>query len=302
MSVEELKALYADMPEDDEDEEADGQSSDNEDGNEAEQEPEESDVENDEDEYVGEDEEDDETTLIEEEGKEPAMSYEEEMALLEKDKDMSVEELKALYANMPEDDEDEDVESASAMDIDDSASDASDLMSTRSSDAGDALQRLELADEAARSIHVDRPFLVSPNLYLREYQHSGLNWLVSLHDRRLNGILADEMGLGKTIQTIALIAYLAAFRGLWGPHLIVVPTSCLINWESEFKKFCPAFKILTYYGSAKARKLLRTGWSKLNSFHVCITSYQLVVQDAKAFRKKRWYYMILDEAHNIKVL
>ena len=64
---------------------------------------------------------------------------------------------------------------------------------------------------------------------------------------------------------------------------------------------CPIFKVLTYYGSAKARKVLRTGWSKLNSFHICITSYQLVVQDANSFRRKRWYYMALDEAHNIKV-
>jgi E1A-binding protein p400 len=108
------------------------------------------------------------------------------------------------------------------------------------------------------------------------------------------------MGLGKTIQTIALLAYLAVYRGLWGPHLIVVPTSCLINWELEFKRWCPAFKVLTYYGSAKARKALRTGWSKLNAFQVCITSYQLVVQDASAFRRKQWYYLILDEAHNIK--
>ena len=37
---------------------------------------------------------------------------------------------------------------------------------------------------------------------LREYQHIGLDWMVSLHERNLNGILADEMGLGKTIQTI----------------------------------------------------------------------------------------------------
>lgn len=60
---------------------------------------------------------------------------------------------------------------------------------------------------------------------LRPYQQIGLNWLVSMHERRLNGILADEMGLGKTLQTIALLAHLAACRGLWGPHLVVVPTS-----------------------------------------------------------------------------
>jgi SNF2 family DNA or RNA helicase len=41
---------------------------------------------------------------------------------------------------------------------------------------------------------------------------------------------------------------------------------------------CPAFKLLTYYGSAKERKAKRQGWSKPNAFHVCITSYTLVLQ------------------------
>ncbi|CAN0398669.1 unnamed protein product [Laminaria digitata] len=79
-------------------------------------------------------------------------------------------------------------------------------------------------------------------------------------------------------------------------------------------------KVLTYYGNAKQRKELRQGWTKLNNFHVCITSYQLAVQDATSFRRKkarkeggrggegrggegsnyRWYHLILDEAQNIK--
>lgn len=45
--------------------------------------------------------------------------------------------------------------------------------------------------------------------------------------------------------------------GIWGPHLIVVPTSVMLNWEMEIKKWCPAFKILTYYGTLKERKLKR---------------------------------------------
>ncbi|CAG5010881.1 unnamed protein product [Parnassius apollo] len=135
---------------------------------------------------------------------------------------------------------------------------------------------------------------------LREYQHVGLHWLATMYARGLNGILADEMGLGKTIQTIALLAHLALEHRDWGPHLVVAPTSVVLNWEMEFKKWCPAFKILTYYGTIKERKLKRVGWTKANSFHVCITSYKLVVQDHQSFRRKKWKYLILDEAQNIK--
>uniref|UniRef100_J3LG01 DNA helicase n=1 Tax=Oryza brachyantha TaxID=4533 RepID=J3LG01_ORYBR len=142
------------------------------------------------------------------------------------------------------------------------------------------------------------PFLLKHSL--REYQHIGLDWLVAMYEKRLNGILADEMGLGKTIMTISLLAHLACEKGIWGPHLIVVPTSVMLNWETEFLKWCPAFKILTYFGSAKERKQKRQGWMKPNYFHVCITTYRLVIQDSKVFKRKKWKYLILDEAHLIK--
>lgn len=135
---------------------------------------------------------------------------------------------------------------------------------------------------------------------LRIYQKQGLNWLASLYNNKTNGILADEMGLGKTIQTISLLAYLACEKENWGPHLIVVPTSVLLNWEMEFKRFAPGFKVLTYYGSPQQRREKRKGWNKPDAFHVCITSYQLVVHDQHSFKRKKWQYMILDEAHNIK--
>ncbi|EAR81720.2 SNF2 family amine-terminal protein, partial (macronuclear) [Tetrahymena thermophila SB210] len=143
-----------------------------------------------------------------------------------------------------------------------------------------------------------QPFLLKGRL--REYQLIGQNWLATLQQKKMNGILADEMGLGKTIQTISLLAHLACNKGIWGPHLIIVPTSILINWEIEFKKWCPAFKIMTYYGSPKERKLKRAGWSKMNHFQVCITSYKIALQDQKIFRRKKWYFMVLDEAQHIK--
>lgn len=145
---------------------------------------------------------------------------------------------------------------------------------------------------------VPTPFLLRGTL--RPYQKQGLNWLASLYNNNTNGILADEMGLGKTIQTISLLSYLACEHHIWGPHLIVVPTSVMLNWEMEFKKFAPGFKVLTYYGSPQQRAMKRKGWNKPDAFHVCITSYQLVVHDHQSFKRRRWRYMILDEAHNIK--
>ena len=80
----------------------------------------------------------------------------------------------------------------------------------------------------------------------------------------------------------------------------IVPTSVLLNWEMEFKKFLPGFKILSYHGTSKRRKELRQGWYNKYQFNVCITSYALASRDAHIFKRKMWYYMVLDEAHMIK--
>lgn len=39
----------------------------------------------------------------------------------------------------------------------------------------------------------------------------------------------------------------------------------MLNWEMELKRWCPSFKILTYYGAQKERKLKRQVWSSLSS-------------------------------------
>ncbi|KAK6909822.1 hypothetical protein I203_103844 [Kwoniella mangroviensis CBS 8507] len=163
----------------------------------------------------------------------------------------------------------------------------------------------ENEEEGGKSMEVDeegprvrQPFLLRGTL--RPYQQAGLEWLASLWENGMNGILADEMGLGKTIQTISLLGHLACDKGIWGQHLIIVPTSVILNWEMEFKKFLPGFKVLTYYGNQKERKEKRVGWLSETSWQVCITSYQIVLADQHIFRRKNWSYLILDEAHNIK--
>ncbi|KAL6244606.1 swr1 complex component [Rhinocladiella similis] len=164
--------------------------------------------------------------------------------------------------------------------------------------AAEATKPAATSPETKSTIKTPVPSLLRGTL--REYQHEGLDWLADLYAHGRSGILADEMGLGKTIQSIALLAHLAEVHEVWGPHLIVVPTSVMLNWEMEFKKFLPGFKILTYYGSPEERKQKRKGWMTDDSFNVCVTSYQLVLQDANSFKRRRWHYMILDEAHNIK--
>ncbi|KAF2143003.1 uncharacterized protein K452DRAFT_297513 [Aplosporella prunicola CBS 121167] len=156
-----------------------------------------------------------------------------------------------------------------------------------------------------QSMDVPQPKLLS--CQLKEYQLKGLNWLVNLYEQGINGILADEMGLGKTVQSISVMAYLAETHNIWGPFLVIAPASTLHNWQQEITKFVPDLKVLPYWGNAKDRKVLRKFWDrkhityrKESPFHVLVTSYQLVVQDAQYFQKIRWQYMILDEAQAIK--
>jgi DNA helicase INO80 len=141
---------------------------------------------------------------------------------------------------------------------------------------------------------------------LKAYQLKGFNWLANLYEQGINGILADEMGLGKTVQTIAFLAHLAATKNVWGPFIIVAPVSTLHQWYNEVTKFCPAFKCLPYWGTAKDRKMVRTLWdtSRLHrkdaNFHVLVTSYHVVLSDSAYFSRVKWAHMVLDEAHALK--
>ena len=73
-----------------------------------------------------------------------------------------------------------------------------------------SVEVLELEERHA----IPLPFLLRQGHLLRPYQRSGLDWLVSMHNRRLNGILADEMGLGKTIQVrVRVSGYFRGGRG-----------------------------------------------------------------------------------------
>ncbi|GIL63033.1 hypothetical protein Vafri_17166 [Volvox africanus] len=140
---------------------------------------------------------------------------------------------------------------------------------------------------------------------LRDYQLEGVAWLVAQYERGVNTILADEMGLGKTLQTITFLAHLKFVCRVEGPHLVVVPLSVLHSWLSEFKKWCPAMRVVRLHTNDpdERLRLVREVLGKPTSFDVAVTTYEMVnSQHFGASLKQHliWRYLVLDEGHKVK--
>lgn len=128
---------------------------------------------------------------------------------------------------------------------------------------------------------------------LRPYQKDGFRWLKALSDAGFGGILADDMGLGKTLQIITL---LCAYQGDL-PSLVVCPTSLVLNWENEIRRFAPHLTVLPVLGDAAVREAL-IGTAR--EYRVVITSYDMLKRDILLYKDIAFYYHILDEAQYIK--
>ncbi|MBC8059999.1 MAG: SNF2 helicase associated domain-containing protein [Clostridiaceae bacterium] len=127
---------------------------------------------------------------------------------------------------------------------------------------------------------------------LREYQKIGYNWFKTLDYLGFGGILGDEMGLGKTLQTIT---FLLAQKG--SKSLIVVPTSLIYNWMSEFEKFAPTIRVAIGTGSKDERQEII---SNIEKSDVILTTYNLLKRDLDSYKTIEFNYCILDEAQYIK--
>lgn len=149
-----------------------------------------------------------------------------------------------------------------------------------------------------------QPSLLNNRLHLAPYQLLGLNWLVLMHKKHINGILADEMGLGKTIQAIAFLAHIKE-KGEEGPFLIIVPSSTIDNWLRELRLWLPSASVLCYRGPQDERRLLRHQIlnDEVDDFDVLVTTYALVTssaEDRSLFKHLDFHYVIFDEAHMLK--
>lgn len=158
---------------------------------------------------------------------------------------------------------------------------------------------MDEANEPVTPVFTESPPYVEGGT-MRPYQIQGLNWLISLYEHRINGILADEMGLGKTLQTLSLLGYLKTFRGISGPHLLVVPKSTLQNWLNESRRWIPSLDSFIFHGDKETRAQLIKERLREGSFDVCITSYEMCLSERAALRRIPWCYLVIDEAHRIK--
>ncbi|CAJ0936300.1 unnamed protein product, partial [Mesorhabditis belari] len=82
------------------------------------------------------------------------------------------------------------------------------------------------------------PDLLDKSMSLHNYQKEGLNWLVMMHEKKLNCILGDEMGLGKTIQIVAFLAWLKEKK-----VDVLLSTYSMVVSKSDDKNFFKNFKI-----------------------------------------------------------
>lgn len=156
----------------------------------------------------------------------------------------------------------------------------------------------ELANYAEKFAGFDsiQPVTVPEGLKttLRDYQLKGLYWLNFLDEFGFGGCLADDMGLGKTIQIIAFMLS-QRNKGHQNTNLVVVPTSLIFNWQAEVEKFAPSIKILTIYGSARAKEI-----TAFDDYELILTSYGTLLGDVNFLKTYHFNYIFLDESQAIK--
>jgi superfamily II DNA or RNA helicase len=157
----------------------------------------------------------------------------------------------------------------------------------------------EVRSLAERLRQMEHPTKVTPpaglQATLRDYQLQGLSWLQFLRDNELAGILADDMGLGKTVQSLAHILVEKEQGRLHHPCLIIAPTSLVINWRQEAKRFTPDLKVLVLHGQTRQKRFADIPYNDL-----IITTYPLLLRDFETHCRQHYHLLILDEAQTIK--
>jgi SWI/SNF-related matrix-associated actin-dependent regulator of chromatin subfamily A member 5 len=185
--------------------------------------------------------------------------------------------------------------------------------------ASESAEEEEEEEEVENHIFLSKQPSIIKFGQLKPYQLEGLNWMIHLAEKGLNGILADEMGLGKTLQSISIMAYHWEFLRCQGPHLVCVPKSTLSNWMNELKRWCPCLRVIKFHGSREEREyivdnfftneaashdgrrpdkqiydgteLVDDNTDNPRTWDVCVTTYEVANNEKRALQKFPWYVL-----------
>lgn len=118
-----------------------------------------------------------------------------------------------------------------------------------------------------------QPDVINPAYTLKQYQLTGISWMMMLYNMNFGGILADEMGLGKSAQVVGFIGLLASKEGFGsGLNLIIVPSSTLDNWMREIEQWCPRLNAISYSGTMPERRELQYEIADRTDLDVIVTT------------------------------
>ncbi len=153
-----------------------------------------------------------------------------------------------------------------------------------------ASEHFRLHEEIERDLRAN-------GILLRPYQRAGIHWMHWLQSHYLHGLLADDMGLGKTIQSICTVrqAYMDSKNAQHS--LVIAPQSVLLHWKREIERVYPGISTLVYHGQSRFRyqQLFRNMLPT-----IFITTYSTAANDIAFLQTIPFYFLILDEATQIK--
>ena len=117
-------------------------------------------------------------------------------------------------------------------------------------------------------------------------------------------MVVSHMAAGKTLQTIAFLSTLKYAKGVDGPFLIVAPLSVLSSWMTEFRKWCPSFRVIKLHSSDpnERDRMRREVLPNVASYDAVITTYEMVKQTSfhSSLSRVSFRYLVIDEGHIIK--
>lgn len=146
--------------------------------------------------------------------------------------------------------------------------------------------------DADRENEAEMYIPVPQGMNYKDYQRTGIEFLVRENSPCGNTLLGDEMGLGKTIMVIGAINYLsdALSNRRLSSVLVICPASLKLNWARELRKWLVGS--LTY-GIADGKYFPRHA-------QIVIINYDVLEKWADILTTKVWDMLVCDEAHYLK--